>query len=156
MQCSPLPTKPSSHLRAGHFFLVASRLAFADSQVISVASNEKITSGTQGSRWWSIQVNQVNVWKTIHTTWAPIPGSDLNLFEALISQLLKLCITSMINQIFIFIPSYLFLFLYFFLPLKITFLYFLLFFNSAYFIYPSLAPALYSGKEITDIDSRSL
>ena len=41
-------------------------------------------------------------------------------FQALISQLLVVCLTTMVNQIFIFIPSCLFLFLYFFLPLYLS------------------------------------
>ena len=114
------------------------------------------TFGTQGSRWWSIQVN---IWKTIHTTWVRIPGSGLNFFQALILQVV--CITTMINQIFIFIPSYLFPFLYLFLPLygrlsfKLLFPLFL-FFNTAYFIYRNLVSTLFSGKEITSTDCCSL
>ena len=57
---------------------------------------------------------------------------------------LVVCRTTMINQIFISIPSYLFLFLYFFLPLYLSnYFSFFPFFNTAYFIYRSLAPALF-------------
>ena len=69
------------------------------------ASNEKKTSGTQGSRWWSIQMN---IWKTIHTTWISNPRFRPEFFFA---TTLVVCRTTMINHIYslIFIPLSLFL-----------------------------------------------
>ena len=70
---------------------------------------------------------------------------------------LVVCRTTMINHIysFIFIPLS-FLFLSFHLSIfQITFLSFL-FFNTTYFIYLSLAPTVFSGKDITGTDCCNL
>ena len=90
-RCNPLPTKLSGHLKSWSFcecvIYFFSPLRNLASPLNSVASNEKKTSRTRGSRWWSIQVI---IWKTIHTTWVQIPGSGLNFSQALISLLKSL------------------------------------------------------------------
>ena len=83
------------------------------------ASNEKKTSGTQGSRWWSIQMN---IWKTIHTIWISNPRFRPEFF---FTTTLVVCRTTMINHIYslIFITSF---FISFYLSIfQITFLSFL-------------------------------